>query len=681
MKKSVLSVLAFIFLTMLMACNKNVDRHDLANHSFETGDLTSWSASHTELNLIKDDITFDGNRKYMKEGTYFLSTMGTNQDLSIKSKTFKLEGIGQISFLISGIPAEGVEVRLMNEQDESILLNATYIDYDGEVFQDNFVRVIWNAFEFLDQSLYIEIIDSSDYGYINVDAFDIHISDDDELSRYQNDLLMRTGIKTDDLLMSAEYYINLYKYRINPETRYTYHLMGEMGWINDPNGFVYYQDEYHLFYQHHPYSSMWGPMHWGHATSDDLIKWDYLPIALAPHVLDAGGGAAFSGSAIDVDGSLYLMYTENWVGYQHQVMAKSEDGISFELINEGLPVIDQEDLPFYANPVDFRDPKIFEKDGTYYAVIGSRQINDFGQVLLFSSENLTDWEYVGPVIQGSQNTHYILGYMFECPDIFELSGQEVLIMSPQQIPGHRNTHGTVYVVGNLNYETGLLEGYELSQIKEIDYGFDFYAPQTMIDAKGRRIMVAWMQSWNRSPMTAHLGWAGAMTVPRVIELNQDHQLIQNPVEEIEAYRINHQIHSGTHQGIFNTGFRGNTSDMEITFFPENGKSGVTVFADENNKGVHIYYENGKIIMDRTDRMNGRHPGDFYNKTEVPVELNEDGSITIRILLDRYSVEVFVNGGLYAMTSTIYASDVSHSLLLFSDEETRFDVNYWNLLID
>ncbi|TNF06509.1 MAG: glycoside hydrolase family 32 protein, partial [Bacillota bacterium] len=541
--------------------------------------------------------------------------------------------------------------------------------------------VIWDAESFLEMDVYIEIKDYDDAGYINIDAFDVNIQTEDEHFLYMDDVLLRSGIKTDNLLMSAEYYINLYKYRMNPETRYTYHVMGEMGWINDPNGFVYFQDEYHLFYQHHPYSTSWGPMHWGHVKSDDLVKWEYLPIAVAPIVLDAGGGAAFSGSAIEVDNELYIIYTENWVGYQHQVIAKSEDGIYFDLLNDGLPVIKDSHLPFYANPIDFRDPKIFKHEDTYYTVIGSRQINNFGQVLLFSSTNLIDWEYVGPVIQGSVNTIYKLGYMFECPDIFDLNGKDVLIMSPQQIPGHRNTHGTVYAVGELNYQTGMLDGWSYEDIQEIDYGFDFYAPQTTIDARGRRIMVAWMQSWNRSPMTAHLGWAGAMTIPRVLSLSDQNQLIQYPIEEIENYRSNLRQFSETTQGLVDTNIQGNILDIELTFNPQEGTSGITLFGDELGNGTHVYYKDGYIYMDRTDSMNGRHPGDFYNITKAPVELNEDGTITLRILVDRFSIEVFINGGEQAITSTIYGSYTTDTIYLFSDQETLFDLSVWDLVVE
>lgn len=676
--KKWISLLLIFPIMVLVACTKLPHSPDLPNHSFELGNLEGWSTSAESDKLISQAVTFDSRRKHMKDGKYFLTTKNISGNIDISSSPFQLQGLGKISFLIAGNTSEGVEVILKDHKTDEVLITSGNPYYDGSIFTDNFVRIIWDAEDHLGKTLVIVIRDSSDEGYVLVDAFDIFVETEDETFVYMDDVLLRTGIKTGNLRLSAEYYINLYKTRIDPNLKYDYHVTGEMGWINDPNGFVYFQDAYHLFYQHHPYSTQWGPMHWGHVMSRDLIKWEYLPIAIAPHVLDAGGGAAFSGSAIEIDGELYVMYTENWIGYQHQVIAKSSNGIDFQMIHEGKPVIDATHLPFYANPVDFRDPKIFVKNGTYYAVIGSRQINQFGQVLLFKSNNLTDWSHVGPVIQGNLRSVHVLGYMFECPDLFELNGKDVLIMSPQQIPGHRNNFGTVYVTGTLNLQTGALEGWNLGDIEEIDYGFDFYAPQTMIDPLGRRIMVAWMQSWNRSPMTGHLGWAGAMTIPRVLSLDASNKLIQYPVEEVKHYRTYGNQMSETRTGKFDTGFSGNVADMEIKLYPGSGKTGVTLFGDANGKGVHVYYENGMVYLNRTDRMNGRHSGDFYNITQVPVSLNPDGSLDLRILLDKYSVEVFINGGRRAMTATIFQSNPSQTLWMFSDSETRFDVQFWKL---
>jgi beta-fructofuranosidase len=682
MRKPYMTTLLILILLLLAACKDDTVPERVVNHDFETGDLTGWTVSDgTEEDLVIDDVFFRDAQRYMPSGGYFFTTKGRSGDVIVESGSFELSGLGYVALLIGG-PTDGEDVRieLVDGETDAVVSTVTNPYYDGVRITDSFVRVVLDLTEYLGRSLRFRLVDESEEAYLLVDHLDTLIETEEELQGYQDDVLARQGLKSTDLLASAEHYINLKKRDIDPSTRYTYHVMGEVGWINDPNGFVQFDDDYQLFYQHHPYSTMWGPMHWGHVRSDDLIKWEYLPVALAPHVDHAGGGAAFSGSAIDIDGTLYLMYTENWVGYQHQVLAKSTDGIHFEPVADGEAVIDAEDLPFYANPIDFRDPKIWEEDGVYYAVVGSRQINGFGQVLLFSSLDLKDWTYVGPLIQGSQQTIYTLGYMFECPDVFSLGDNDVLIMSPQEIPGHRNNHGTVYVVGNLNYDTGILEDWSLADIQEIDYGFDFYAPQTMVDDQGRRIMVAWMQSWNRSPMTGHYGWAGAMTIPRVLSLDEEGRLIQYPIEELLGYRTNpYELNETTTSHRLSK--EGNILDIELSFVPEAGESGIVVYADDEGNGTRIYYDDGRLYLDRTNSVGGRYQIDMYNITSAPVTLNSDGSIDLRILLDRHSIEVFVNGGEAAITSTVYYHADRTGLILFADNPVEFTGTFYDIVVD
>ena len=170
----------------------------------------------------------------------------------------------------------------------------------------------------------------------------------------------------------ANRFIEENKHLVNTQYKPEEHFSAEIGWINDPNGFVYFRGEYHLFYQFYPYDSVWGPMHWGHAKSKDLITWEHLPVALAPDQ-DYDRNGCFSGSAIVKDDRLWLMYTghiEEETGVrQVQNMAFSDDGIHFEKIEQN-PVATGADLPDELIAADFRDPKLFEKDGRYYSVVG-----------------------------------------------------------------------------------------------------------------------------------------------------------------------------------------------------------------------------------------------------------------------------------------------------------------------
>lgn len=213
------------------------------------------------------------------------------------------------------------------------------------------------------------------------------------------------------------------KETINPLFKPKAHFTPEIGWINDPNGFVFFRGEYHLFYQFNPYESVWGPMHWGHAKSDDLVNWEQLPVALAPDK-DYDKDGCFSGSAIVKDDVLWLMYTghivnEDGTVSQVQNMAFSTDGIHFEKIEKN-PVATADGLPEEVIANDFRDPKIFEKDGHYYSVVATKHQDNVGCIVLLSSPNLTEWKFESIFLKGEANQ----GFVWECPDYFEVDGQE-----------------------------------------------------------------------------------------------------------------------------------------------------------------------------------------------------------------------------------------------------------------
>lgn len=297
-----------------------------------------------------------------------------------------------------------------------------------------------------------------------------------------------------------------------------YHFAAPIGWINDPNGFSYYKDQYHLFYQYNPYDSVWGPMHWGHAVSKDGADWNHLPVALAPdQPYDKGG--CFSGSAIAYEGKLYLMYTghlpaeEGKPLRQNQNIAYSEDGIHFEKYAKN-PVLDEKDVPEGSSVEDFRDPKMFKHEDHFYAVIGSRTIDDKGQVLLYRSENLLEWEFVSVVLQHNP----YLGTMVECPDFMEVDGKAVFMLSAMNYTDKETDtfypHITWFVEGEMDWDT---HTFEMTRIKELDKGMDFYAPQSFSN-EGETTMIAWMQGWHNTIASDTLkhGWAGQMTLPRTL---------------------------------------------------------------------------------------------------------------------------------------------------------------------
>jgi beta-fructofuranosidase len=442
-----------------------------------------------------------------------------------------------------------------------------------------------------------------------------------------------------------------------------YHFMGEYGWINDPNGFIQYRGRYHLFYQHYPYGPVWGPMHWGHAVSEDLVTWSYLPVALAPdRAYDQDG--CFSGSAIEKDGRLYLLYTGHVLTgsgpdeyRQTQNVACSDEGFVFAKLPVN-PVIDIAQIPPNASKQDFRDPKVFQSGAHYYLVIGSNDCRRDGQVLLYRSPDLLNWEFVNVLAKGEGR----LGSNWECPDLFRLGGRDVLLVSAQHVGGDalHNLHSAVALTGKADLAKGV---FETDDFQALDDGFDFYAPQTTLDDKGRRLVVAWMDMWESAEPTRTWGhhWAGAMTLPREMIL-KDGRLCFKPIREIEKYRRNPSAwHDVGLDGEIELETGGDSYELQVTF--EAGTAvefGLKLRANETEETVLAYDRAQKMFRLNRDRS-GRGPkGERRSAADLA-----DNRLELRIFVDRCSVEVFIGEGVKVMTARIYPGRRATRVKLFS----------------
>jgi len=459
-----------------------------------------------------------------------------------------------------------------------------------------------------------------------------------------------------------------------------YHVATPAYWMNDPNGFSFYNGEYHLFYQHHPYSPKWGPMFWGHVKSKDLAFWEHLPIALAPtEEYDRDG--CFSGSAIEKDGKLYLMYTGNvWTGdnydtdlKQVQCLAVSEDGIQFEKLSTN-PVI-AEAPEGDIHPHHFRDPKVWKHGAHYYCVLGSRTKDHHGQVLVYRSDDLVNWEFIDIAAKSDGN----LGFMWECPDLFRLDGQDVLVMSPQGVKpkGHlyHNLHQAGYLMGHFDYETGLLEH---GDFQLLDYGFDFYAPQTTEDEQGRRVMIAWMAMWESEMPEQKYNWAGAMTIPRELSMKNG-QIISKPVPELERLReelvqYEHITISGE-QELAN--ISGDCYELEVQIDAKSASQfGIKLRVDqEKEQETILTYDRVEGLFSFDREKSGEGPGGVR---KAPVQL-QDNTLHLRIFVDKSSVEVFINDGEQVMTARIYPGEGATGIHFFADQEVELiTLNKWVL---
>ena len=321
--------------------------------------------------------------------------------------------------------------------------------------------------------------------------------------------------------------------------------MPNAGWINDPNGLCYFNGYYHVFYQYSPLNAKGGLKFWGHCKSKDCINWEDNGVALYPDKeFDRSG--VYSGSAIVKDGEMYLFYTGNvkeegehdYINtgrQQNVVVVKTKDGINFD---EKHLVLTNDDFPKEFT-LHVRDPKVFKDGEFYYMVLGARGKDDLGYIILYKSHDLIKWELAGIPAGGMEK----LGYMWECPDFIKVNNKDALLISPQGIEAEGYLYNNVYQSGYMIGEfTEDKRKFNCGEFIELDRGFDFYAPQTFYDDKGRCILIGWMglpdiDDYYSNP-TIENGWQHTLTMPRELSI-KNNKIIQKPIDEIKELRQQH----------------------------------------------------------------------------------------------------------------------------------------------
>ena len=421
-----------------------------------------------------------------------------------------------------------------------------------------------------------------------------------------------------------------------------YHITSKENWINDPNGLVKFNGKYHVFMQHHPYSCQWGPMHWAHVVSSDLLNWEYLPIALTPgDEFDKDG--CFSGSSIVVDNRLYVAYTgfinnedpEKII--QHQCLAYSDDGVNF--VKLGC-IIGKDKLPEGYASNDFRDPRIYKDGDYYYMLVAARKLDGRGRILSFRSTDILHWEFLADIFDEDSR-----GKMIECPDY--VKNLDLLIycdqFSPEDGLMHHNIHSSYY-------KHGVWQDHKFVSDTSgtLDYGFDFYAPQTFFD---ENVLIAWMDMWDRSQPSEKYGFVGQLTIPRRISMDNG-KLIQTPVfpEKIAREKV---LYKDYKENVTTGFYKLEVSDLKsLSVEFRKGKKHTTTFKLDKDEWIFNRSKSGEVITGAEtdkDSLNGvrRMPYIKQDKHEI------------YFVLDEFSVEIFVDG--MSMTNTIYP-DVNDDLL-------------------
>ncbi len=445
--------------------------------------------------------------------------------------------------------------------------------------------------------------------------------------------------------------------------RLNYHVMPETGWLNDPNGAIQFNGTYHIYYQYVPEDPTGGATHWGHMTSKDMVNFKQEPIFMSPeNIYDPDG--VYSGSAIEKDGEVHFFYTGNvkkpgdydyiFSGReQHVVHVVSKDG--FEVDYREV-VIAHTDFPTGFTD-HIRDPKLLEKDGHYYMVLGARTEKNTGSILVYDSADLEDWTYHGTLLEGDEEQ----GYMWECPDFFELEEQSVLVLSPQGILAekykHNNPHVAGYLVGDTDWEE--MKMTPTTEFQEFDRGFDFYAPHTFEDDQGRRIMWSWMGVGDIMPEytnpTIARGWQHAMALPRELVF-VDGQLHQRPLEEYKQLRHN-EIKRDLDQ---TTDLAGEVYELLIDF--------------DQSAPFHLKLRQDTELIYDGEILTLKHGKSGYGRRKrmTPVaEINQ-----LQIFVDTSSIEIFVNDGEYTLTTRVYPEEGQDTIAL--ETEATGTVTYWDL---
>lgn len=517
-------------------------------------------------------------------------------------------------------------------------------------------------------------------------------------------IFLLTGCETSEDQESAfdENLINQHmdaEVTLDEKYRPQYHYTPKMNWMNDPNGLVYYEGQYHLYHQYNPFGNTWGYMSWGHAVSDDLVNWEHRPVAI-PYGEEEQEGI-FSGSAVVDhnntsgfgDGSttpIVAIYTSAYGGDepdQAQSLAYSLDGGETFTKYEGNPVLNHDDP-------DFRDPNVKwmdELDQWMMVVALPKQ----HIVQFYVSDNLIDWEFLsefGPAggVDG----------IWECPDFFQLpvdgnpdNMKWVLQvdMNPGSIAGGS---GSQYFIGDWN-GTEFIPDDENSngEIFWTDYGTDFYAAITwnnVPEDDGRRMWVGWMNNWDYANEIPTDPWRSAMSIPRSLhleEVNDQILMVQRPVEELQQLRQdriqlqNISVEDGEISSLSDQGLSGKAYEMIVDIDPgESDAAGIMVRVGDGEETIVGYDARSETaFVDRRDSGQEDFTDEFGIRNDAPALL-VDGKVRLHIFVDWSSVELFVNNGIPVITNRIFPDPESQDIQVFAQGgmATIEKIEFWPL---
>lgn len=400
------------------------------------------------------------------------------------------------------------------------------------------------------------------------------------------------------------------------------HIEPPTGWLNDPNGLCFFDGRYHVFFQYSPDSATGNsPRGWGHYESSDLLSWNFKGESILPDTAyDCDG--AYSGSAVVYDGRLHIFYTgnvntpENHANVIHICCEHADD------MGGKKVILSPEDYPDFVTS-QVRDPKVWVEDGKWKMVLGAQTVNNGGCVLLYEGDSPDSFRFVKSL------SHEGMGYMWECPDIFELDGNTYMTVSPQGIGHEEYRYQNTFSSGYFR-----IKGDGLSDYCELDCGFDFYAPQSFEAPDGRRILIGWMgmgdaNYWNK---TVESGYQHCLTLPRELTVAGDGALLQNPVRELKQLRGNAEV-------------VGEDKWARLPFEVEAVRSGEGEIIMAIGGAKFESFDDGHCELSFTDEQTGASRSVRKAKT---------GRVDdVRMIVDTSGIEIYINGGRYVMSTRFY----------------------------
>ncbi|WP_297204701.1 glycoside hydrolase family 32 protein [uncultured Brachyspira sp.] len=468
--------------------------------------------------------------------------------------------------------------------------------------------------------------------------------------------------------------------------RLKFHIMPPIGWLNDPNGLSYFKGKYNIFFQYSPFDINGGLKFWGHYRSSNLIDYEYIGVSIYPdEKYDCHG--VYSGSAFIEDDKLYIYYTGNvkLLGEHDYIDSGREANTMLTISEDGLNFSEKEclmEMKDYPKNVTnhIRDPKVWKENDKYYMVQGARiyginrnenKDNDIGEVLIFSSKDKINWEHISTI-----HTKDAFGYMWECPDLFNLNGQNILITCPQGVKQIEGIYENIYLSGyfmiNDDYKNN---DCEVNNFQILDRGFDFYAPQTFLDEYNNRVLIGWMgvpdtEEYHKN-LTVQYGWQHCLTIARELTFKNG-KIYQIPHRSLNNLRI-----KKIEKDYNSKNLSDNIIDSDI------GAYDIIIDIKDNNnfkfiisEGLCARYDNNTFILEFTDTI-GKKIGGGRDKRKAYLE----NLYNIRVLIDTSSVEIFINDGEMVFTTRYYPDDysfkISGNLSLTIYELKSFNIKYNN----